>query len=58
MEEIQEVKNVIKMWDANINEHRNGFLVSDRNRAFAVAFTKQLDTAQNTLTVLVKSLKG
>ena len=51
MEEIKEVNNLIQTWGADINEHRNGFVASDRNRAFVIAFIKELDTAHNVVRI-------
>ena len=58
MDEIKQVKNAIKKWQADIDEHRGGFLASDRERAFVVAFMKEISAAQKALNALVKSLEG
>ena len=51
-------KDEIKQWERDMIEHRNGFLVTDRNSDSVAAFMRELDVAQNLLNALVKSQKG
>lgn len=51
-------KDEIKQWERDMIEHRNGFLVTDRNSDSVAAFMRELDVAQNLLNAIVKALKG
>ena len=58
MHQIEEVKLEIKRWQADIDQHRSGFLSSDTKRGFGAAFMKEVDAAQQALNDLVTALKG
>ena len=58
MHQIKEVKVEIKRWQADINQHRSGFLLSDTKRGFGAAFMKEVDVAQKALNALVTAFKG
>ena len=58
MHQIKAVKVEIKRWQADINQHRSGFLLSDTKRGFGAAFMKEVDVAQKALNALVTAFKG
>ena len=53
MDEIEEAKDLVNKWEADINEHRKK---SNRNQGLAAVF--MIDAAEKKLNSILKSLKG
>ena len=55
MDEIEEAKDLVKKWEADIDRHRRS---SNREPELTAAFMREVDTVEQTLNSLIKSLNG